>query len=309
MTMLTIGFLDLQKQGDCTIILLPEGNNAIIIDLPEAETAMKYLRENSIEHIEIIFLSHFDDDHVKDIIKFCNLTIKENYQIKEVRYNYSNALSKGTELTEKSRDLLKALGHLESRGIIKTEMALASSKLELADVKIKILYPGWKDLEQSFLSQTGRNEGCVVLLLEYNNKKVLFGADLISKGWKKITRSGIDISANLFRYPHHGEFFEKSTGKNISTKELIALVNPEVVIISANIDDSPKHPHPKTIEELERIGSTKDKFVFLCTRGIAGQRRIMNGQNFRKFTGKKNISASHIQIKIKNEIEIETCYQ
>lgn len=97
--MLTIGFLDLQKQCDCTIVILPEGNNAIIIDMPEAEIALKYLEENSIEHIEIIFLTHFDDDHVKDVIKFCNLTKKQNCQIKDVRYNYSNALSKGRELT------------------------------------------------------------------------------------------------------------------------------------------------------------------------------------------------------------------
>lgn len=68
--MLTIGFLDLQKQGDCTIILLPEGNNAIIIDLPEAETALRYLKENFIEYLEVLFLTHFDDDHVKDIIEF-----------------------------------------------------------------------------------------------------------------------------------------------------------------------------------------------------------------------------------------------
>jgi len=307
--MLTIGFLDLQKQGDSTIILLPQGNNSIIIDLPEAETALRYLKENTIEHIEVIFLTHFDDDHVKDIIKFCNLTRKENYQIKEVRYNYSNALSKGKELTEKSRDLLKALGHLERRGVIKTEMALASIKLEFPNVEIKIIYPGWKDLEQSFYSQTGRNEGCIVLLLEYNNKKVLFGADLISKSWKKITRRGIDISANLFRYPHYGEFFEKSTGQKISTKELVELVNPDVVIISANIDDSPKHPNLKTIEELERQCSLKNNFIFLCTRGISGQQRIIEGHTFKKFIGKKNLCAGHIQVKIKDEIEIETYYQ
>ena len=307
--MLTIGFLDLQKQGDSTIILLPEGNNAIIIDLPEAETALGYLKENTIEHIEVIFLTHFDDDHVKDIIKFCNLTKKENYHIKEVRYNYSNALSKGKELTKKSRDLLRALAHLERCGVIKVDNALAFNKLEFLDVKIMIIYPEWKDLEQSFVSQAGRNEGCIVLKLEYNKKKLLFGADLISKGWKKINKRGIDISANLFRYPHHGDFFEKSTDQKVSTKELLDLVNPNITIISANADDSPKHPNPKTIEELERLCSLKDNFIFLCTRGISGQRRIMDGQKYKKYTDRKNLCAGHIQVKIKDEIEIETYYQ
>ena len=138
---------------------------------------------------------------------------------------------------------------------------------------------------------------------------MLFGADLTSKGWKKIIKRGINISANLFRYPHHGEFFEKSTDQKVSTTELLDSVNPDVTIISANNDDSPKHPNLKTIEELERLCSLKDNFIFLCTRGISGQSRIMNGQKFKKFIGKKNLCAGHIQVKIKDEIEIETYYQ
>lgn len=80
------------------------------------------------------------------------------------------------------------------------------------------------------------------------------------------------------------------------------------MIISANCDDSPKHPYPETIKELERIGSIKDDFIFLCTRGISGQRRIIEGQSFKKFISKNHLCAGHIQVKIKDKIEIETYY-
>ncbi|MFX0138267.1 MAG: ComEC/Rec2 family competence protein, partial [Candidatus Hodarchaeota archaeon] len=298
--MLTIGFLDLEKQGDSTILLLPNSSSAIIIDCPEVEPTWNYIKQNQIQQIEVIFLTHFDYDHVggkvrgdfEGVIKFCNLARKENIKIKEVRYNFPNAAKDGS-LSVKSRIILESLIHLDNIGIIerRENRAEASTQLEFFDVKIRIIYPTSNDLEECFVSKSCRNEGCIVLISEYNNKKVLFGADLISKGWKKIVKRGINISANLFRYPHHGEFFEKSTDQKISTKELLALLNPNVTIISANKDDSPKHPNPKTIKELGRLCSIKDNFIFLCTRGMPGQQRSIEGQSFKKFRGKKNLCA------------------
>ena len=56
-------------QGDCTVVLLPDGN-AVVFDCADERVLTKHLRHWGVPAIEAFVLSHLDQDHISGALHF-----------------------------------------------------------------------------------------------------------------------------------------------------------------------------------------------------------------------------------------------
>jgi beta-lactamase superfamily II metal-dependent hydrolase len=112
------------------------------------------------------------------------------------------------------------------------------------NLKLKILSPDKSDSPER---RKGGNESSMVIQIIYKIHKILIMGDATDKTEQIISRSGMDLSSNIFRISHHGS--PKSTNHDI-----INAVNPKTSIISVGFNLY-GHPSEKVIKRLRDNGS------------------------------------------------------
>jgi beta-lactamase superfamily II metal-dependent hydrolase len=182
------------------------GSGAIVIDAGPGSTLLEYLTDLGIYEIDSVLLSHADKDHIEGLVALLSSGL---FVVRHVRLN-SDAL-KGSDLWG---DLLYELGSAARVGKVDFVPALTTSQtgeFDRGEIGVEILAPSPELAAQGpgAITRNGRrltsNSISAVIRITKKKKPIaLLTADLDDVGLDELIATGIDISAPLVVFPHHG---------------------------------------------------------------------------------------------------------
>lgn len=238
---LKVTFLDV-GQGDSAIIELPNRKAVYVIDAGGLlrfgneefhqrerpfeigrQIVVPYLKGRGISKVDLLILSHADADHAEGADEL----------FKELRVNNLH-VTPGSQETALMQEL--ALDAEEA----KLNYPLKGSGWEEGGVTFRYLSPSDQEYE-------GNNDS-LVLLLKYEEFKVLFTGDLEMAGEKKIVEAYNDeiTGLSVLKVGHHGS-------KTSSGQDFLEAVNPQLSIFSTGKDNRYGHPSPEIVKRFKDL--------------------------------------------------------
>ena len=235
--------------GNCTV--LRDGPNCAVIDAPKDESGYEgralygELARSKVTHIEHIVVSHSDADHMAGV---CELISDQRFTFGTLWFNPD-----GMKNTREFQDLRRQarLAHDEKR--IRVPLAIntgTSDALSFGRVGIDVLHP---DIEwagsgpANYRGASGRlttNTMSIVLRVSLAGlPAVLLMADIDSLAVDRMISLGVDISAPVLVFPHHGG---KCGGDEFEfAKLLMQQVQPRQVVFSISDGGRFSNPNPQ----------------------------------------------------------------
>lgn len=211
---LEINFIDV-GHGDSIFIVLPD-NRTVLIDTgggywigdkeynAGSDTVVPYLLARGYSHVDMIVITHFDEDHVgglSEVLKDITTDViaVSVHSVEKVRY------SEILDLQREYGFVVKALG--------------AGMSFSLGEVNFEVVSP--------FVERNGvdENNDSVCLMCEYDGIKVLFTGDLESEGERYLIEHGVALDADILKVAHHGS-------TTSTTAEFVEAVSPRISVIS-----------------------------------------------------------------------------
>ena len=228
-----VTFIDV-GQGDSILITTPFKRKAYLIDTGGKVTfgktktqpqinriTLPFLYSQGIDHLDGIFLSHQDADHVGDLAPLLD-------QIKVKKLFFAQGLTENPSFQK------RIIKHIDQ---VKLVPLLAGSKVKEGGIDFNVVYP--------FEAGLGKNEDSLSLFFEIAHKKWLFTGDLDRAGEKKIMER-YALKADYFKLGHHGS-------KTSSDPEFLKQLNPQLVFISSGRNNRFGHPHQETLQTLSQL--------------------------------------------------------
>ena len=225
-----VSVIDVGK-GDC--ILIRVGELAALIDTGYEKTSDKvvsYLREQGIDRLEFLVITHYDRDHVGG-----TRAIGGTFSIGTVFLPAYEGADKNY------RTLTKAISDLG----LNTQRVHEELPLQLADARFTLIPSSVEFVPDAKGNEGNDNDLSLVATLVYGNNSYLFTGDLEEDGiaaYLNNRRGQFDV----LKVPCHGE-------KCSNTAALLDDVRPRLAIVTDSADDPASK---KTLKLLNEIGAT-----------------------------------------------------
>ncbi len=209
-------------QGDAILIITPEQHH-ILVDGGPGRSVLSEIGEvlpHLFNEIDLLVLTHPHSDHMEGLIP-----VLERFEVGAV---LMSAPEYGSEVYSAFLD------ELDGRAVYFAE---AGMDFELGSVKLDVLFP--------FESFTGEELGNInnvspIIMLEFEEIRILLTGDAEQEIEAELL--DLDVRADILKAGHHGS-------RTSSSLEFLEAVNPELLLISAGVDNSYDHPHPETLEK------------------------------------------------------------
>ena len=235
---LKIHFIDV-GQGDSSLIITPQ-NKTILIDGGGSvnsdfdvgkNTLLPYILDRGFTKIDIIIISHFDNDHVGGII-----TLLEELKVDKIYIS---------KQIEKSTNYQRFL-EIVNRKKIKVYEVIAGNQVRIEkNIYFDILWPMKEQITTNVL-----NNNAIVCNLHYKNFSMLFTGDIEEIAEKEIlnvySQKEKLLKANILKVGHHGS-------KTSSTKEFLNIIKPQIAIIGVGKNNNFGHPNENVLERLQKL--------------------------------------------------------
>lgn len=219
-----VHFMDV-GQGDATLVTC--GGHAMLIDAGDDTkgTALQnYLQKQKISKLDYLVLTHPDADHIGGA------------PVVITKFNIGSVFVSNFEKDNKTyQKLIQSLDDKQ----IKALTPKVNSKYTLGTASITILAPNG--------SYDNPNDASIGLLLKNGTRSFLFTGDAGEEAEKDILKTGIDISADVYKVGHHGSKYSTS-------KDFFEAVDPFYAVISCGEGNSYGHPHAETLNTLRTNG-------------------------------------------------------
>lgn len=210
-----------------------------------------YLLSQGIDHLDNLFLTHQDTDHIGNFP-----SIAKKIQIERV------IIPAGME---KSQNFIR---RLKQAGVVAEKvLPVKTSRYQQIGI-FKLLHP--------FKDGTGTNEDSLVLWFELNKFKFIISGDLDQAGEEQVIKKYPNIQADFLKTGHHGS---KTSTAPVYVKQL----EPSLAIISAGKNNRYGHPNQETLATLEKF-----KVPFVCTINSGMIKIKMIRNNLKIIYGKNN---------------------
>lgn len=238
-TMLDVG------QGDCFIINSPDGST-FLVDGGSSSVAKvgqyriePYLKHEGIGSVDYVWVTHGDSDHMNGILE-----LLERKQV-GIRIKHL-ILPPQTYWNENMEELVEAA----QRAKTEIHVMKQGQVLKEGPVKIKCLWPPEED------NTLDENQASLVLGFAWNSFDLLFTGDLEKDAEKRVAeyiladqkKQRLPEKYEVLKVGHHGS-------KNSTSETFLALIRPEISLISAGENNRYGHPHEETVDRIEKAGS------------------------------------------------------
>ncbi len=232
---LRVNFLSI---GEGDAILIQSGTQQVLIDGGPSSQSINLELGSKMPFwdrtIELVILTHPHHDHLAGLV-----AVLQRFKVNQVLYP---DLDDESPLYDQWREIIEARN-------IKSTIAQAGQKIDLGKgVTIKVINPPpalFADT-QSDIDNNG-----IVLRLSKGDISFLLTADIMREAELEMLTRRAELSSTVLKVAHHGS--DTST-----TEEFLAVVNPQLAVISAGADNNFGHPSDGVIERLQaRIGSEK----------------------------------------------------
>ncbi|TET67546.1 MAG: DNA internalization-related competence protein ComEC/Rec2 [Dehalococcoidia bacterium] len=225
---LRVSFLDV-GQGDA--ILIQQGNQQVLVDGGPSPQAISLELGDKMPFwdrtIELVVLTHPDQDHIAGLVE-----VLRRFQVTQVLYP---DLDSESPLYDEWLQLLK-----EKK--IKHTIARVGQQIDLGSgAVIKVLNPPKTPLTGT---ESDTDNNGVVLRLSVNKVSFLLTADIRQEAEFELIADRAELSSTVLKVAHHGS--DTST-----TPEFLAVVNPQLAVISVGEDNKYGHPSNEALERLQ----------------------------------------------------------
>ena len=212
-------------KADCFVIQSKKSVTMIDTGTEEsAKTIEKFLDDSGITRIDLLFISHYDKDHVGGADH-----IIRHYEVGQVYATYY--VAKESDDIDEYNEALKMKGL--SPVLVSKEMSVS------ADGVTWTLYPPQKE---NYKKDTSNNSS-MAARMRYGKVAALFTGDAQKARISELVKTE-GLQSSIIKMPHHGEY-----EKNID--ELLEWVQPQYAILTG----SKSQPEDdKTMEVLEQYG-------------------------------------------------------
>ena len=223
-------FLDV-GHGNCAVLIAGDAD-VVVIDVGQQSALSEFLSEQQISHIQSIYLSHADADHIGALVG-----ILATGQVSIGRVILNSDGSKGTKVWD---DLIYELDAADRAGSLKFEVGLVSGMAEQlsADVQLDVLGPsrylaarGVGGNLRSGAKISSNSISAVISVSVGGTRLAMLPADLDGVGLTDLLAKSEDLRAPLLIYPHHGGLPGGMSPTQFG-KHLLAAVCPELVVFS-----------------------------------------------------------------------------
>lgn len=272
-----VKFLDV-GHGDSSIIYLNDGQSekVVVIDIADSNKLFKELENHDIKVIDLIIISHSDEDHCRGVNDFLEKFVAVGI-VKKICYNLDRR-----QLTQTMRLFLKKSLEIYNKNQItllvgQNETSIQKRELISNDKsKLYIIYPNVAESTEAYLKDDTNNTS-IVCLLENDICNILFPGDLEENGWEKLLERMPELRCDVLKMPHHGAFYSDENG--VGLRGILEAVEPQNVIISSGENKRYKHPGKKTIELLNQMNIKVycTEFTSLCHCNISEFKRKCYG--------------------------------
>lgn len=254
-------FLDV-GHGNSTVLIAGE-ESVVVIDVGRQSTLCEFLLEQEITHINSIYLSHADADHIGGLVGILATEISID------RVFLNSDASKRTKVWE---DLLYELNARHRDGALTFDVALVSGKAEElpGEVCLNVLGPspylaakGPGGAHRSRVRIRSNSISAVISITVAGSKLALLPGDIDGIGLKDLLENTEDRSlrARILIYPHHGSH-AGTTDPDDYVRTLVRAVGPDIVVFSIGREQFAT-PSPDTVRNLR---GTLPNTRIVCTQ-------------------------------------------
>ncbi len=236
---LRVSFLDV---GEGDAVLIQRGSRQILVDggpSPREITLGLGSRMPFWDRtIDLVVLTHPHQDHLAGLVE-----VLRRYRVGHVLYPVLDCDSPSYD------EWSRLIGEKE----IESTVARAGQQIDLGDgIIIRVLNPS---VNLMVGSQSDVDNNSVVLRLKAGDVSFLLTADIMSEAERELVRERADLMATVLKVPHHGS-------ATSTTPEFLAVVSPQVAVISCGADNRFGHPDAEVLSRLEEAISLKNIY---CT--------------------------------------------
>ena len=233
---LHVSFLDV-GEGDAILIQTPARQDILIDGGPSPQAIGLGLGSKMPfwdRTIDLVVLTHPHSDHLTGLVE-----VLHRYKVKQVLYP---DLECASSICDEWDDLIEEKG-------INCTIAQAGQQIDLGEgAVIKVLNPQIPHLADT---ESNIDNNGVVLRLSMGKLSFLLTADITWEAEFELTRRRADLSSTVLKVAHHGS--DTSTGP-----EFLAVVNPQLAVISAGKDNPFGHPSDEVMDRLkEKLATEK----------------------------------------------------
>lgn len=205
-------------QGQC-LLFQTEGKNVLVdcggdSDTEAADLAAETLLSQGIDHLDVMILTHLDEDHTGGAEK---LLTRMDVELLIMPYMHS------TMDTGRADTVVYAADNLE---------------LSMERTKVTVYSPGFPGSD---------NEMSLCVLFDTQKCDILVTGDRGGFGERMLLRRENLPEVDVLVAGHHG-------AQDATCEELLTAVRPKIVCISAGTDNPHGHPAPQLLERLNRFG-------------------------------------------------------
>jgi len=232
---LEVTFFDV-GQGDAIFIETPQSHQILIDGGPDSTILEKLGKEMPFwdNTLDLVILTHPEHDHYAGLI-----TVLKRYQVKNILW--TGVLRDTAEYREWQEVLEKEQANII---IAQSGQRINWLKSDSDQYYLAVLFPF-----ENFKDKTVKdvNNTSVITRLIFGENSFLFTGDAYKSVERELINRGLAVDSDVLKVGHHGS-------KTSSDEDFIKEVSPEIAVISCGQDNSYGHPHPETLETLEKYG-------------------------------------------------------
>lgn len=244
---ISVHFIDV-GQGDSTLIETEDGK-FVLIDAGTNDCEfdfLSYLDKQNVEYIEYMFLTHQHEDHIGSAD-----AVLDSYYVRNVVKTDIDDDCINCDNLEKS--LSDSIKHIDT----KVYYPKNGDVYSVDDIDFTVLSDGtaYDDL----------NDTSICIRMEYGESTFVFTGDAGKMVENDILKSGVDVSADVYKCGHHGSSTSNSN-------RFLDEINPDIAIISCAEGNSYGHPHIEVMDSLNKRNvevyrtDVSGDIVFSCTK-------------------------------------------
>jgi competence protein ComEC len=221
-------------QGDAILIQTPDHQNILVDGGPSPQIINLELGRKLPfwdRTVDLMVATQPHADHITGLVE-----VLQRYEVKQV-------LEPG--VCYNSCVYQEWFRLVEEKGI-KHDMAKAGQEINLGKgIKMDVLNPPNDFLEGT--SADVDNNG-LVLRLSWGEIRFLLTADIRWEGEFELIKQRANLKSTVLKVAHHGS-------KTSATPQFLAVVDPQIAVISVGANNTFGHPSPEVVERLEgRLG-------------------------------------------------------